>query len=79
MEQQQVNILQFPDLILKKVFKNVPNRWSASRTCKKFYRIVCDIEKFKYQIKVKYIDERLKKVMTYFSGLITDKLIFSFF
>ena len=46
------NILALFDEILQKIFEYVEDREKVKLTCQRFYKIVCDIEKNKYRMKL---------------------------
>lgn len=45
-------LTDMPLKIIRKIVNYVPNRWNLSCTCKNIYEIVCDVEKFKYLLKI---------------------------
>lgn len=46
------NLMDLSDLVLMEVLKFVPNRFEVALVCKKFYELICDIEKNRYKMKI---------------------------
>lgn len=53
MEQNTLDLLQLPDEVLRYVLSFIPYRFEVSQVCKKFYELVCDMDKNKYMLKVR--------------------------
>lgn len=53
MEQNTLDLLQLPDEVLRYVLSFIPYRFEVSQVCKKFYELVCDMDKNKYMLKAR--------------------------
>lgn len=52
-------LLQLPDEILLQILIFVPNRFEVSQVCKKFYEIVCAIEKNRFALSTKTVEDEV--------------------
>lgn len=46
------DIMNIPDEVLMKILSFVPNRINIAPVCKKFYELICEIDKNMYKLKV---------------------------
>ena len=44
--------MDLPDNVLEKILGFLPNRMDVATVCKKFYELICQIEKNKYKMKI---------------------------
>ena len=44
------NLTDLPEEVLMKILGFLPNRMDVAPVCKKFYELICKIDKFKYKM-----------------------------
>lgn len=54
--------MKIPDEALMKILSFVPNRMNISSVCKKFYELICEIDRNQYKMKVGAFGNKVSKV-----------------
>lgn len=47
-----IDLMQFPDEILLNILSFVPKRFEVATVCKKFYELICEIDRNKYVLTI---------------------------